>query len=147
MYRSAQKIEGLREVRLRVGLTQQQLADLSGLLRQHVSALENHRLLLTDERASRLAPYLGVHPSALVVGHAAFPILRGVNNKTSVTENDLRALLRAFSVARTDGSDPRLRLELVRVVREASDALFSVWRRLLDDAQREAKHALEAGPG
>jgi transcriptional regulator with XRE-family HTH domain len=147
MNRSPQRIEGLREARRRAGLTQQRLADLAALPRQHVSAIELHHLLLTEDRARKLARHLGIHPAALVVGHAAAPILRGAN-KASVTENDFRALLRAFSAARTtDESIPRLRLDLVRIVRQMSETLFAVWYRILDDAERDAERALEAGPG
>ena len=147
MYRHRNPIEGLREARRAAGLTQQELADLSGLQRQHVSALERHRLLLTDERANKLAPYLRVPPAVLVVGHSAAPILRGAN-KASVTLDDFKALVRAFSAVRVDDvASPGLRLELIAVVREMSETLISVWRRLLDDAERDARRALEAGPG
>ena len=147
MNRSPQRIEGLREARLRASLTQQQLADLADLQRQHVSAIELHHLLLTEDRARKLAPHLRVHPAALVVGHAAAPILRGAN-KASVTMDDFKALVRAFSAARgQDVASPGLRLELIAVVREMSETLFSAWRRLLDAAERDAERALEAGPG
>jgi transcriptional regulator with XRE-family HTH domain len=143
VHQSPNRIEELREARLRAGLTQQRLAELSGLQRQHVSAIENHRLLLTDERARKIAPHLGTHPAALVVGHAAAQY-RGGANRPSVTAEDFRSLVRAFSAARArDVASPRLRLELVRVVREVSDALFAVWHRLLDDAEREAQIDLE----
>ena len=148
MNRPSQRIEGLREARLRAGLTQQRLAELSDLQRQHVSALEHHNLLMTDDRARKLAPHLGAHPAALVVGHAATPILRGANNEASVTENDFRSLLRAFSAARTsEVSTPRLRLALIRVVRRMSEAVFAAWYRLLEDAEQQAESALEARPG
>ena len=145
-HRSSPKVAGLREARLRANLTQQCLAKLSGLQRQHVSALENYRLLLTNQRARKLAPHLGVDPAELVVGHAAAPILCGAN-RPSLTAVDFRALVRAFSAARArDVASPGLTLELIGVVRAMSEALFSVWRRLLDDAQRDAERALEAGP-
>jgi transcriptional regulator with XRE-family HTH domain len=146
MNRSPERIEGLREARLRAELTQQRLSDLSGLPRQHVSALENHRLLLTGVRARKIAPHLGAHPAELVVGHAASPFLRNAD-KTTVTIADFRALVRAYSAARADQSvRPRLRLELIRVVRKMSDRLFVVWGRNVDDAEREARRALEARP-
>jgi transcriptional regulator with XRE-family HTH domain len=146
MYQSPQRIEGLREARLRAGLTQQRLADLSGLQRQHISAIELHRLLLTESRARKLAWHLGVHPAALVVGQAAVPILRGAN-KPSVGLEDFRALLRSYSATRAhDVVSPGLRLELIGVVRQLSDALFAGWYRLLEDAERDTERALEAEP-
>jgi transcriptional regulator with XRE-family HTH domain len=147
MYQRRNRIEGLREARRAAALTQQQLAGLSGLQRQHISALERYRLMLTDERSRKLAPYLDVHPAALVVGHSAAPILRGAN-KPSVTADDFRALVRAFSAARThDALSPLLRLDLLKIVREMSDGLFAVWYRLLDDAEHDAQRALEARLG
>jgi transcriptional regulator with XRE-family HTH domain len=146
MHRRRNRIEGLREARREAAVTQQQLAELSSLQRQHISALERYRLTLTDERVRKLAPHLSVHPAALVVGHAAVPILRGVN-KASVTEDDFRALLRAFTAARTtEVSNPRLSLDLIRVVRQMSETLFSVWRRLLEEAEHDAQRTLEAEP-
>ena len=147
MYQSPQRIEGLREARLRAGLTQQRLAELSDLQRQHISALEHHNLLMTNDRARKLAPPLDLPPAALVVGHAAAPILRDAN-RPLVTAKDFQALARAFSAARAqDVASPRLRLQLVRVVRRMSDSLFGTWYRLLDDTQREAERSLEARPG
>jgi DNA-binding XRE family transcriptional regulator len=147
MYRTSQRIEGLREARRRAGLTQQQLADLAHLPRQHVSAIERHNLLLTEDRARKFAPHLRTHPAALVVNHAAVPILRGAN-KASLTMDDFKALVRAFSATRAQVvASPGLRLELIAVVREMSETLFSVWRRLLDDAERDAGRTPEARPG
>jgi len=144
MNRSPERIEGLREARLRTELTQQRLSELSGVPRQHISAIENHRLLLTDLRARKIAPHLGAHPAELVVGHAATPFLRN-EDKAAVTIADFRALVRAFSATRADQSvGPRLRLELIRVVRKMSDRMFVVWGRNVDDAEREARRALGA---
>jgi transcriptional regulator with XRE-family HTH domain len=126
-------------------LTQRELADLSGVLRQHISALEHHRLLLTDERARKLAPYLKVHPAALIVGQAASLVWFDAD-KTSVTLADFRALDRAFGAARAaQNVDPRLRLELIRVVGATSHYMFVVWSGLVDEAEREAELALEVG--
>jgi transcriptional regulator with XRE-family HTH domain len=147
MYLRRNRIEGLREARRAAGLTQQQLAERSGLQRQHVSALEHYRLMMTDERARKLAPHLETHPAALLVGHAAAPILRRGANKPSLTAEDFRALVRAFSAARTtDASNPVLRRDLLRIVRHMSEALFTVWYRLLDDVERDTERAVEAEP-
>lgn len=136
----------MREARRASGLTQQRLAELSGLQRQHLSAIENGRLLLTDERARKVASHLGTHPAALVVGHAASTVSPGPN-KPSVGVSDFHELVRAFSVARDAGdSNPRLRLDLIRAVGEMSDDLFAAWRRLLAGAERDAERFLEVRP-
>jgi transcriptional regulator with XRE-family HTH domain len=146
MNRSPVKTGGLQEIRLRAGLTQQRLSELSGVSRQHVSAMENHRLLLTDVRARKIAPHLGVHWAQLVVGNAASPILRDAD-KISATIADFRALVRAFTAARADQDvEPRLRLELIRVVGRMYDRLFLVWNRHVEGAEREARRALGARP-
>ena len=88
-----------------------------------------------------------MHPAELVVGHTAAAVLRDAN-KTSATLADFRELVRAFWAARTNQNlDPRLRLELVRVVGATSDHLFILWIRCVDQAKREAEIALETSPG
>lgn len=60
--------EMIREVRELQGLTQQQLAELTGIAQNAISALENDRVTLGLERAKILAIALKVHPAVL-----AFP--------------------------------------------------------------------------
>jgi len=52
------------------GLTQQDLADLAGTTNQQIGHLEKGKRKLTVDWMNRLAPHLGVPPSALMFDHA-----------------------------------------------------------------------------
>lgn len=56
----------IRTLRIKLGLTQQKLAELSGVARPNISALECGRLSLGLDRAELLAKVLGVHPQELL---------------------------------------------------------------------------------
>jgi len=58
--------EMLRIVREKNELTQNELADLSGVAQATISSLENNRISLGVERAKLLAKVLNIHPAVLV---------------------------------------------------------------------------------
>lgn len=58
--------ESVRIVRQLQGLSQNQLADLTGIPQSTISAIENDRVNLGVERAKVLARALKVHPAVLV---------------------------------------------------------------------------------
>jgi transcriptional regulator with XRE-family HTH domain len=58
--------EMLRIIREKNELSQNQLAEKSGLTQSTLSSLENDRVSLGVERAKVLAKVLGVHPAVLV---------------------------------------------------------------------------------
>jgi transcriptional regulator with XRE-family HTH domain len=60
--------EQLRQIRLRVGLSQEELAHRSGLDRTYVSSCERGRRNLSLEAIIKLARALGVAPSELLKG-------------------------------------------------------------------------------
>ena len=57
--------EMLRELRARRGLTQIELAEISGMQQAVISALETGRARIGIERAKRLARALDVHPAVI----------------------------------------------------------------------------------
>ncbi len=71
-YRKAQKTvevsvgESVRIIRELQGLSQNQLAELSGIPQSTISAIENGRVKLGVERAKVLARALRCHPAVLV---------------------------------------------------------------------------------
>ncbi len=71
-FRKAQKTvdvsvgESVRIVRDLQGLSQNQLAELSGIPQSTISAIENNRVSLGVERAKSLARALKCHPAVLV---------------------------------------------------------------------------------
>lgn len=58
--------EMLRIIREKNGLSQNELAEKSGLTQSTLSSLENNRVSLGVQRAKALAIVLGVHPAVLV---------------------------------------------------------------------------------
>lgn len=56
----------LRAFRKRVGLSQEELASLTGIERSNISALENGRLDFTQHYAEICAAALGLHPMELL---------------------------------------------------------------------------------
>lgn len=58
--------ESVRIIRELQGLSQNQLADASGLPQSTISAIENDRIKLGVERAKQLARALRCHPAVLV---------------------------------------------------------------------------------
>lgn len=56
----------LRAFRKRVGLSQEELANLTGIERPNISALENDRLEFTQHYAEICAAALGLHPTELL---------------------------------------------------------------------------------
>lgn len=58
--------ESVRIIRELQGLTQSQLAELAGIPRATISAIENDRVRLGVERAKVLARTLKCHPAVLV---------------------------------------------------------------------------------
>jgi transcriptional regulator with XRE-family HTH domain len=58
--------EMLRIIREKNELSQNQLAEKSGITQSTLSSLENDRISLGVERAKSLARVLGVHPAVLV---------------------------------------------------------------------------------
>lgn len=60
----------IKELREKLGLTLQEVADAAGTTLQQIHRLENGTRRLTDEWMRRLAPVLGVHPAALLIEFA-----------------------------------------------------------------------------
>ncbi len=58
--------EVLRILREKNELSQNELADLSGIAQSTISSIENHRISLGVERSKVLAKILNVHPAVLV---------------------------------------------------------------------------------
>lgn len=58
--------ESVRIIRELQELSQNQLAELSGIPQSTISAIENNRISLGVERAKALARALGCHPAVLV---------------------------------------------------------------------------------
>ncbi len=58
--------ESVRIIRELQGLSQNQLAELTGIPQSTISAIENDRINLGIERAKVLARALGCHPAVLV---------------------------------------------------------------------------------
>ncbi len=58
--------ERLRDLRTKKGLSQEQLADVAGLHRTHISLIERNHRSVRLESLERLATALGVQPSILV---------------------------------------------------------------------------------
>ena len=56
----------LRILREKNELSQNELADLSGINQSTISSIENHRISLGVERSKVLASILNVHPAVLV---------------------------------------------------------------------------------
>lgn len=58
--------EVLRGLRVRLGLSQEQLAEITGIARPNISALENNRLDMTSHYAEMFAVIFNVHPSEIL---------------------------------------------------------------------------------
>jgi transcriptional regulator with XRE-family HTH domain len=58
--------ERLRDLRIREGLSQEELAHAAGLHRTHISLIERNHRSVRLESLERLATALGVQPSSLV---------------------------------------------------------------------------------
>ena len=82
--------EALKMTRELKGMTQGELAALSGVSQAAISSIENERIDIGLERAERLAQALGVHPAVL-----AFPNWRG-----KVPESKTRLAKAAPKIAR-----------------------------------------------
>ena len=74
--------ESVRIIRELQGLSQSQLAELSGVAQTTISAIENDRVRLGVERARVLARALKCHPAVLVFP-AASPFGRGLGRGTT----------------------------------------------------------------
>jgi len=64
--------EALRGLRVEAGIPQEMLAELTGLARSNISALENGRLEMTLHYANLLAAALKVHPADLLFPHGKY---------------------------------------------------------------------------
>lgn len=73
----------LRRARISAGLSQQKLAELANTSKQTIERLENRKMKLTREWASRLAPYLQRSAEELVFQPAAVPLLGTVGAGSS----------------------------------------------------------------
>ena len=58
--------EILRGLRLKIGLSQDQLAELTGIARPNLSGLENDRIEMTSHYAEIFAAVFKVHPSEIL---------------------------------------------------------------------------------
>ena len=58
--------EMVKTLRTMKGLSQLELADLTGISQANISAIENNRINLGKERSIVLAEALSVHPSAIM---------------------------------------------------------------------------------
>lgn len=58
--------EFLRGLRIKSGISQEQLADLTGIQRSNISALENERLPMTSYYAEIFSVVFKVHPSDIL---------------------------------------------------------------------------------
>lgn len=64
--------EVLRGLRVEAGISQEQLQEITGILRTNISALENGRIPITSQYADVFAAAFGSHPADILYPNRKF---------------------------------------------------------------------------
>lgn len=83
----------LKGARIRAGLSQEELEEITGVIRSNISALENDRLPMTSHYALIFAAALSIHPAEILFPNGNFQMTK----EMKVIEKRAAALLKKRS--------------------------------------------------